>query len=102
MRRRCRLRSRPWRGRRRDDPDPERGAGAFLAPDLVKAAVDGRLPHGIGVAHGDATRELGEPEALFGFEALDRPHQADIALRDDIRDRQAVAAIARGNLGDEA
>jgi hypothetical protein len=23
---------------------------AFLAPDLVKAAVDGRLPHGIGVA----------------------------------------------------
>ena len=23
---------------------------AFLAPDLVKAAIDGRLPHGIGVA----------------------------------------------------
>ena len=23
---------------------------AFLAPDLVKAAVDGRLPHGMGVA----------------------------------------------------
>jgi site-specific DNA recombinase len=24
---------------------------AFLAPSLVKAAVDGRLPRGIGVAH---------------------------------------------------
>jgi hypothetical protein len=23
---------------------------AFLAPDLVKAAIDGRLPHGVGVA----------------------------------------------------
>jgi site-specific DNA recombinase len=23
---------------------------AFLAPELVKAAIDGRLPHGIGVA----------------------------------------------------
>jgi site-specific DNA recombinase len=23
---------------------------AFLAPDLIKAAIDGRLPHGIGVA----------------------------------------------------
>jgi hypothetical protein len=23
---------------------------AFLAPDLVKGAIDGRLPHGIGVA----------------------------------------------------
>jgi site-specific DNA recombinase len=22
---------------------------AFLAPDLVKAAIDGRLPHGMGV-----------------------------------------------------
>ena len=22
---------------------------AFLAPDLLKAAIDGRLPHGIGV-----------------------------------------------------
>jgi hypothetical protein len=23
---------------------------AFLAPDLVKAAIDGRLPHGMGAA----------------------------------------------------
>ena len=23
---------------------------AFLAPDLVKAAIDGRLPHGMGIA----------------------------------------------------
>ena len=23
---------------------------AFLAPDIVKAAIDGRLPHGMGVA----------------------------------------------------
>ena len=24
---------------------------AFLAPDLVKAAVEGRLPHGMGLVH---------------------------------------------------
>jgi len=24
---------------------------AFLAPDLVKAAIDGHLPHGLGIAH---------------------------------------------------
>src|SRR5207245_814126 len=31
-----------------------------------------------------------------------RLHQADIALRDQFGDRQAVAAIARGDPGDEA
>ena len=48
-------------------------------------------PHGVGR----------EPEALFGLEALDRPYQADIALRDEIRDRQAVAAIGPSDLGHE-
>ena len=49
-------------------------------------------PHGVGR----------EPEALFGLEALDRLHQADIAFGDDFRNRQAVAAIAHGDLGHEA
>ena len=44
----------------------------------------------------------GEAEALFGLEALHRLHQADIAFRDDLGDRQAIAAIAHGDLGDEA
>jgi hypothetical protein len=44
----------------------------------------------------------GEPEALLGLEALERFHQADIALRDHLTDRQAVAAIAHGDLDDEA
>ena len=42
-----------------------------------------------------------EPEALVGLEALDRLHQADIAFGDHFGDRQAVAAIAHGDLGDE-
>ena len=49
-------------------------------------------PHGVGC----------KPEALFGLEPLDRLHQADIALRDDMRDWQAVAAIAPGDVSDEA
>src|ERR1022692_2020160 len=55
--------------------------------------LDRRLdpPHGVG----------GEPEALLRLEALDRLHQADIALGDRLRDRQAVAAIVPGDLGHE-
>jgi len=49
-------------------------------------------PHGIG----------GEAEALFGLESLDRLHQADIALGDHLGDRQPVAAVAHGDLGDQA
>ena len=44
----------------------------------------------------------GEAEALLGLEALDGLHQADIALRHDLADRQAVAAVAHRDLGDEA
>src|SRR5262249_43711509 len=43
-----------------------------------------------------------EPEALLGREAFERSHQTDIALGDHVRDRQAVAAIPHGNLGDQA
>jgi hypothetical protein len=32
---------------------------AFLAPDLVKAAIDGRLPHGMGVARLTDCRQNG-------------------------------------------
>jgi hypothetical protein len=64
-----------------------RATNAGLLPDRSP-----NPPYGIGR----------EPEALFGLEALDRPHHADIALRDEIRDRQAVAAIASGDLGDES
>ena len=42
-----------------------------------------------------------ETEPFFGFEPLHRLHQADIAFRDDLGDRQAVAAIAHGDLGHE-
>src|SRR5262249_22967624 len=43
-----------------------------------------------------------EPEALLGREAFERSHQTDVALGDQVRDRQAVAAIAHGDLGDQA
>jgi hypothetical protein len=43
----------------------------------------------------------GEAEALLGLEPLDRLHQADIAFRDDLGNRQAVAAITHGDFGHE-
>src|SRR6195256_5302807 len=56
-------------------------------------SLDRRLdpPHGVG----------GEPEALLRLEALDRLHQADIALGDRFGDRQAVIAVSPGDLGHE-
>src|SRR5215813_14541525 len=44
----------------------------------------------------------GEVEPLLGLEPLDPLHQADIAFRNYLGDRQAVAAVAHGDLGDEA
>ena len=49
-------------------------------------------PHGVGR----------QAEALVGLEALDGLHQTDVAFGHDLADRQAVAAIAHGDLGDEA
>jgi hypothetical protein len=43
-----------------------------------------------------------EPEAAVGVEALDRLHQPDVALRDDLVERQPVAAVAHRDLGDQA
>src|SRR5438445_13541134 len=46
---------------------------AFLAPDLVKAAVEGRLPHGIGVARlRDAPAEWSRQYAMLGLLISDR------------------------------
>ncbi len=44
---------------------------AFLAPDLVKAAIEGRLPRGLGVARlCDAPAEWSRQYRMLG---LDRP-----------------------------
>ena len=41
---------------------------AFLAPDLVKAAIEGRLPHGIGVVRlSDAPVEWGSKYSTLGL-----------------------------------
>ena len=41
---------------------------AFLAPDLVKAAIDGRLPHGIGVVRlSDLPAEWSRQHQMLGF-----------------------------------
>jgi hypothetical protein len=41
---------------------------AFLAPDLVKAAVEGRLPRGIGIARmRDAPVEWSRQRAMLGL-----------------------------------
>jgi DNA invertase Pin-like site-specific DNA recombinase len=43
---------------------------AFLAPDLVKAAIDGRLPHGIGVARlSDLPAEWSRQYQMLGLPA---------------------------------
>ena len=44
---------------------------AFLAPDLVKAAIDGRLPHGMGVARlCDLLAEWSRQRQMLGQAAL--------------------------------
>ena len=67
--------------------------GKIQAPRAQDVFLDRGLdpPHGVG----------GQPEAALRLEFLDCLHQADIALRDHLADRQAVAAIAHGDLGDE-
>ena len=71
------------------------GGGAHLhqRPRAQDVFLDRRLdpPHRIGR----------QPEALVGLEALDRLHQPDIAFGDDFGNRQAIAAIAHGDLGHE-
>ena len=37
---------------------------AFLAPDLVKAAIEGRLPHGMGVTRASATCPPNGPASI--------------------------------------
>ena len=44
---------------------------AFLAPDLVKAAIDGRLPHGMGVARlADLPAEWSRQRQMLGLPVL--------------------------------
>jgi hypothetical protein len=41
---------------------------AFLAPDLVKAAIDGWLPHGMGVGRlSDMPAEWSRQHLMLGF-----------------------------------
>jgi hypothetical protein len=41
---------------------------AFLAPDLLKAAIDGRLPHGMGVARlADLPAEWSRQHQMLAF-----------------------------------
>jgi hypothetical protein len=52
---------------------------AFLAPDLVKAAIDGRLPHGMGVVRlSDMPAEWFRQHLMLGFSIAQtcRPHYA--------------------------
>jgi len=44
--------------------------GAFLAPDLVKAAIEGRLPHGMGVVRlADLPAEWSRQHQMLGLPA---------------------------------
>jgi len=72
------------------------GCGAHLhqRPGVQDVFLDRRAdpPHRVGR----------QAEAAIRVEALDRLHHADIALRDQLGEGQAVAAIAHRDLGDEA
>lgn len=47
----------------------------FLAPDLVKAAIDGRLPHGMGVVRlSDMPAEWPRQRQTLGLSAAQLPH----------------------------
>ena len=48
---------------------------AFLAPDLVKAAIDVRLPHGMGVARlADLSAEWSHQRQMLGLPGPPRSH----------------------------
>jgi hypothetical protein len=48
---------------------------AFLAPDLVKAAIDGRLPYGLGVARlTDLPAEWSRQHQMLGLPGNNRSH----------------------------
>jgi site-specific DNA recombinase len=48
---------------------------AFIAPDLVRAAIDGRLPHGMGVARlCDLPAEWSRQRQTLGLSAAQLPH----------------------------
>ena len=70
-----------------------RGAHLHQRPAVQDVFLDRRAdpPHGVG----------GQAEAAVRIEALHRLHHADIAFADQLADRQAVAAVAHGDLGDE-
>ena len=70
------------------------GAQLHHGPGAQHIFLDGSAdpPHGIGR----------QAEAPLGIEALDRLHQPDIAFGDDLGHRQAIAAIAHGDLGHQA
>jgi hypothetical protein len=48
---------------------------AFLAPDLIKAAIDGRLPYGMGVVRlSDMPAEWSRQRQILGLAAAQSPH----------------------------
>src|SRR6266567_6742431 len=69
------------------------GAHFYQRPRTQDEFLDGRLdpPHGVG----------GKSEAPLGLEAFDCLHQADMTFRDQVSDRQTVAAIAPGDFSGE-
>ena len=70
------------------------GADLHQRPAAQDEFLDARAdpPHGIGR----------EAEAPVGLELLDALHQPDVALGDELGDRQAIAAIPHGDLGHES
>ena len=95
-----------------------RGLAVELAGQAVEALVDGavRLAHvgrhpdraalvGDGPADGlaDPPRGVGrELEALAVVELLDRPHQPEVALLDEVEQRQAAGLVLAGDRHHEA
>src|SRR5947207_1580857 len=75
---------------------------AFLAPDLVKAAVEGRLPRGIGVTRlRDAPAEWSRQYAMLGLSIRSEERRVgkESRARNGFagpRDATLVASIARG------
>jgi hypothetical protein len=73
---------------------------AFLAPDLVKAAIDGRLPHGLGVVRlADLPAEWSRQRQMLGLPPFE-PVSADGGLWlpgnriSEARDRSAKSPLA--------
>jgi hypothetical protein len=68
---------------------------AFLAPDLVKAAIEGRLPRGIGMTRCQTCRQSGRFNAMRWDWLLSRSTIEPVSAKARLRFRETEFSVQR-------